>query len=355
MDIRLAAIGTISKGEGEMAKQILKVTGLKKYFPIKKGFFNHTVGYVKAVNDIDFEVNEGETMGLVGESGCGKSTTGNCIVRLLEPTAGSIAYTARDGRTIDFATASHKDIMPFRREIQMVFQDPFSSLNPRMTVRDIIAEPSRLFQTVSKSEEQDMVAKLMTRVGLRPEYMVRYPHAFSGGQRQRIGIARALSVNPQLVVCDEAVSSLDVSVQAQVLGLLEDLQAEYKMSYLFIAHDLSAVKHISDRIVVMYVGKVVEICETEELYAHPMHPYTEALLGSVPKLVADKNVRKATLEGEVPDPSRPPEGCFFHPRCKYATEDCKHIDMKLIPIDKNEPLGHRTTCIRYQDLSLKGV
>ena len=184
-----------------MAKQILKVTGLKKYFPIKKGFFNHTVGYVKAVNDIDFEVNEGETMGLVGESGCGKSTTGNCIVRLLEPTAGSIAYTARDGRTIDFATASHKDIMPFRREIQMVFQDPFSSLNPRMTVRDIIAEPSRLFRTVSKSEEQDMVAKLMTRVGLRPEYMVRYPHAFSGGQRQRIGIARALSVNPQLVVC----------------------------------------------------------------------------------------------------------------------------------------------------------
>jgi len=338
-----------------MPNQILKVSGLKKYFPIRKGFFNKTVGHVKAVNDIDFEVNEGETVGLVGESGCGKSTTGNCIVRLLDPTAGSIQYTARDGSVIDLATASQKEIGPYRKEIQMVFQDPFSSLNPRMSVREIISEPMMLFNTVPKNEQQEAVAKLMSRVGLRPEYMVRYPHAFSGGQRQRVGIARALSVNPRLVVCDESVSSLDVSVQAQVLGLLEDLQDEYNMSYLFIAHDLSAVKHISDRIVVMYVGKVVEICETEELYANPMHPYTEALLGSVPKLIADKSVRKATLEGEVPDPSRPPEGCFFHPRCRYAKEECKHADMKLIPVDPNNPLGHRTTCIRHKELSLRGV
>ena len=338
-----------------MPNQILKVTGLKKFFPIKKGFFNKTVGYVKAVNDVDFEVNEGETVGLVGESGCGKSTTGNCIVRLLDPTEGSIVYTARDGSKIDLARATNKEIKPYRKEIQMVFQDPFSSLNPRMTVREIIAEPAMLAKTVAKKDEQEMVARLMTRVGLRPEYMVRYPHAFSGGQRQRVGIARALSVNPRLVVCDESVSSLDVSVQAQVLGLLEDLQQEYNMSYLFIAHDLSAVKHISDRIVVMYVGKVVEICETEELYSNPMHPYTEALLGSVPKLIADKSVRKATLEGEVPDPSHPPKGCFFHPRCRYAKPECQEADMKLIPVDPNDPLGHRTTCIRHKELSLKGV
>ena len=338
-----------------MPNQILKVTGLKKYFPIKKGFFNRVVGHVMAVNDIDFEINEGETVGLVGESGCGKSTTGNCIVRLLDPTAGSVVYTARDGSKIDLANAKPKEIKPYRKEIQMVFQDPFSSLNPRMTVREIISEPAMLAGTVSKSEEQELVSRLMTRVGLRPEYMVRYPHAFSGGQRQRVGIARALSVNPRLVICDESVSSLDVSVQAQVLGLLEDLQAEYNMSYLFIAHDLSAVKHISDRIVVMYVGKVVEICETEELYANPKHPYTEALLGSVPKLIADKSVRKATLEGEVPDPSHPPKGCFFHPRCRYAKPECQNADMKLIPVDPNDPMGHRTTCVRYAELNLRGV
>lgn len=338
-----------------MPDQILKVRGLKKYFPIWKGFFNRVTGYVKAVNSIDFEINEGETVGLVGESGCGKSTTGNCIVRLLNPSEGSILYAARDGSTIDLAAASNAQIKPYRREIQMVFQDPFSSLNPRMTVREIISEPLILFEHLSKSAQQDAVAGLMKRVGLRPQYMMRYPHAFSGGQRQRIGIARALSLNPRLMVLDESVSSLDVSVQAQVLGLLEDLQKEFHMSYLFIAHDLSAVKHISDRVVVMYVGKVVEICETEELYRTPMHPYTEALLGSVPKLVADKSVRKATLEGEVPDPSRPPAGCFFHPRCKYAKPVCAKADMKLIPVDPENPMGHRTSCIRFRELSLKGV
>lgn len=338
-----------------MSEQILKVAGLRKYFPIKKGFFNRVIGQVKAVNDIDFEINAGETVGLVGESGCGKSTTGNCIVRLLSPSSGSVLYTARDGGTVDLARMSNHEIRPYRREIQMVFQDPYSSLNPRMNVREIVAEPLMLFDHIGKSEQQEVVAALMKRVGLRPEYMVRYPHAFSGGQRQRIGIARALSVKPRLMVCDESVSSLDVSVQAQVLGLLEDLQAEFSMSYLFIAHDLSAVKHISNRIVVMYVGKVVEIGETEQLYSHPMHPYTEALLGSVPKLVADKSARKATLEGEVPDPSRPPEGCFFHPRCHYAKPECVEADMRLLPIDPDKPMGHRTSCIRFAELSLKGV
>lgn len=338
-----------------MSEQILKVAGLRKYFPIKKGFFNKEVGQVKAVNDIDFEIYAGETLGLVGESGCGKSTTGNCIVRLLNPTGGSILYTSRNGSTVDLAQAKNSEIRPYRREIQMVFQDPYSSLNPRMTVREIISEPLMLFGHVSKAEQQEAVAELMRRVGLRPEYMVRYPHAFSGGQRQRIGIARALSVKPRLMVCDESVSSLDVSVQAQVLGLLEELRDEFHMSYLFIAHDLSVVRHISDRIAVMYVGKVVEIGETDRLYRSPMHPYTEALLGSVPKLVADKSVRKATLEGEVPDPSRPPQGCFFHPRCRYARPECAAADMRLIPIDPNEPGGRRTSCIRFAELSLKGV
>ena len=334
--------------------QILRVSGLKKYFPIKKGFFNKTIGYVKAVNDIEFEINAGETVGLVGDSGCGKSTTGNCIVRLLDPTEGSILYTAENGVTIDLATASREEIRPYRREIQMVFQDPYSSLNPRMSVRDLIAEPLVINKMIDKNDISDRVAQMMLRVGLRPEYMTRYAHAFSGGQRQRIGIARAISMNPRLVICDEAVSSLDVSVQGQVLGLLEDLQAEYHMSYLFVAHDLSAVRHISDRVVVMYVGKVVEIAETDELFENPKHPYTEALLASVPKLIASKNQRSETLEGEVPDPSNPPEGCFFHPRCKYATEDCKHCSQQLLPVG-DDPLGHRTSCMRFAQLSLKGV
>lgn len=339
-----------------MAEKLLTVKGLKKHFPIRsKGFFGRTIGAVKAVNDISFELNTGETLGLVGESGCGKSTTGNCILRLLDPTDGEVLYNAKDGKTIDLAKMPLGEIKPYRKEMQMVFQDPYSSLNPRMNVRQIITEPYQVFEKLSASEIQDRAELLMKKVGLPPEYLTRYPHAFSGGQRQRIGIARAIALNPRFIVCDECVSSLDVSVQAQVLSLLEELQAEFGMSYLFIAHDLSAVKHISDRVAVMYVGKVVEIAETDELYENPKHPYTEALLASVPKLEGDKFHRKQTLEGEVPDPSNPPQGCFFHPRCKYATEACKHCDQQLIPIDPDKPEGHRTSCIRYNEITLKGV
>lgn len=338
-----------------MAMPILRIKGLKKYFPIEKGFIKHTVGHVKAVNGVDFEINDMETVGLVGESGCGKSTTGNCIVRLLNPTEGEMLFRTGDGGYVDLAAISLGKMMRYRSEIQMVFQDPYSSLNPRMTVRDIIAEPIAIFSKASKSEINDRVAELMLRVGLRPEYMQRYPHAFSGGQRQRVGIARALAQNPRLVICDESVSSLDVSVQAQILGLLEDLRDEFRMSYLFIAHDLSAVKHISDKVVVMYVGKVFEIAGTAELYEHPMHPYTEALLASVPKLAADKTARKETLAGEVPDPSNPPKGCFFHPRCKYATPECAESDQRLFRVKTSGDSEHYTSCIHHDKLSLRGV
>ena len=339
-----------------MAERLLTVRGLKKYFPIrKKNMLARTVGYVKAVNGISFEIDRGETLGLVGESGCGNSTTGNVILRLLDPTGGEVLYNAADGKTIDLASMKPGDIKPYRREMQMVFQDPYSSLNPRMNVRQIITEPFRVFERLSQSETQDRAEKLMKQVGLPPEYLTRYPHAFSGGQRQRIGIARAIALNPRFIVCDECVSSLDVSVQAQVLSLLEELQQQYGMSYLFIAHDLSAVKHISDRVAVMYVGKVVEIADTEELYEKPLHPYTEALLQSVPKLTGDKSQRKPTLEGEVPDPSNPPQGCFFRPRCKYAADECLSCDHALIPSDPNRPDGHRTACVRFMELSLEGV
>jgi peptide/nickel transport system ATP-binding protein len=338
-----------------MPTPILQIKALKKYFPIEKGFIKHIVGNVRAVDGINFEINDMETVGLVGESGCGKSTTGNCIVRLLDPTEGEILYRYGTDQYIDLATIPLKQLKPYRSQIQMIFQDPYSSLNPRMTVHDIIAEPIRIFSTHNKGEVDDKVTQLMRRVGLRPEYMIRYPHAFSGGQRQRVGIARALALNPQLVICDEAISSLDVSVQAQILGLLEDLRDEFNMSYLFIAHDLSAVKHISDRIVVMYVGKVFEVAETTELFNHPMHPYTEALLASVPKLHVDRSIRKETITGEVPDPSNPPSGCYFHPRCNYATAECAESDQRLYCVNPGDAIPHFTSCIHYERLSLRGV
>ena len=338
-----------------MPRPILKIKGLKKYFPIEKGFIKHMVGNVKAVNGIDFEINDMETVGLVGESGCGKSTIGNCIVRLLNPTDGEILFRTNEDKYIDLATIHLRKMKPYRSQIQMIFQDPYSSLNPRMTVRDIIAEPIRLFSSRNAGEVDDKVADLMRRVGLRPDYMIRYPHAFSGGQRQRVGIARALALHPRLVVCDESISSLDVSVQAQILGLLEDLRDEFHMSYLFIAHDLAAVKHISDRVVVMYVGKIFEIAETTELFGHPLHPYTEALLLSVPKLTTDKTVRKETIAGEVADPSNPPSGCSFHPRCKYATAECAASDQQLFSVKTVDGTTHLTACIHFDKLSLRGV
>jgi peptide/nickel transport system ATP-binding protein len=330
------------------------VEGLSKFFPGKLNFWNKPINFVKAVNDINLDVYEGETLGVVGESGCGKSTMGGCIIRLLDPTAGKIEYLPKKSDApVDLASLSEKEIHPYRADIQMVFQDPFSSLNPRMTVRDIIAEPLRSFGQKKASELDARVSELMFRVGLRPEYRIRYPHAFSGGQRQRIGIARALSSNPRLVICDESVSSLDVSVQTQTLSLLEELQEQLGISYMFIAHDLSAVKHISTRVMVMYVGKVFEVADTETLYGHPMHPYTEALLASVPKLANNRNVRKITLPGEVPDPSNPPDGCFFHPRCSYAVEDCTHCTQELKSVKGNSE--HLSTCIRAEELSLQGV
>lgn len=330
--------------------EILRISGLKKYFPIKKGFFNRTVAHVKAINDIEFEINEGETVGLVGESGCGKSTTGNCIVRLLEPTAGKIFYTERDGTSVDLAALSPAELKPYRREIQMVFQDPYSSLNPRMTVKDLIAEPLVINHMIDKRDAQDRVAAMMLRVGLRPEYMTRYPHAFSGGQRQRIGIARAISLNPRFVVCDEAVSSLDVSVQGQVLGLLEDLQTEFNMSYLFVAHDLSAVRHISDRVVVMYVGKVVEIAQTDELFENPRHPYTEALLASVPKLVANKRGARSHAGGRRRRPLQAAGGLLLPSTLPLRHRGVQALHARscclwlAIPRDIARPASDLTSC-----------
>ena len=334
-------------------KPLMVVDNLSMFFPIRKGFFNRIHRYVRAVDGVSFTINKGETVGLVGESGCGKSTVGNCLIRLLTPTGGNATfYRESDQEGIDVTKATAKELREIRMDLQMVFQDPYSSLNPRMTARSIISEPLTIYKRCKPSEISDAVASLMTKVGLSPDYMNRYPHAFSGGQRQRICIAKALALNPQLMICDEAVSSLDVSVQAQILELLEDLKPEFGMSYLFVAHDLSTVKHISDRVIVMYVGKVVEIGSTEELFANPKHPYTEALLASVPRLVADKTVRKNILVGEVPDPSNPPSGCYFHPRCQYAIEECKSWNQNLHPAGG---LTHMSACLRSDELKLKGV
>jgi len=334
-------------------KPLMVVDNLSMFFPIRKGFFNRIHRYVRAVDGVSFTINKGETVGLVGESGCGKSTVGNCLIRLLTPTGGNaIFYRESDQEGIDVTQATTKELREIRMDLQMVFQDPYSSLNPRMTARSIISEPLTIYKRCKPSEISDAVAHLMTKVGLSPDYMNRYPHAFSGGQRQRICIAKALALNPQLMICDEAVSSLDVSVQAQILELLEDLKPEFGMSYLFVAHDLSTVKHISDRVIVMYVGKIVEVGYTDEIFNNPKHPYTEALLASVPRLVADKTARKNILIGEVPDPSNPPSGCYFHPRCQYAIEECKSWNQNLHPAGSHT---HMSACLRSDELTLKGV
>ena len=304
---------------------ILEVRGLQKFFPITRGFLQRVVGHVRAVDGVDFTLAEGETLGLVGESGCGKTTASRCILRAIDPTGGSILYRTRDGRTVDLATLPPRELLPLRAEIQMIFQDPFGSLNPRMTLLDNVGEPLLVNGMGNRRERADRVAELLRLVGLRPEFMHRFPHAFSGGQRQRIGIARALATNPRLVVADEPVSALDVSIQAQVLNLLLELQSRLKLTFLFVAHDLSVVRHISDRIAVMYVGQLVELARTDDLFRRPPHPYTAALMRAVP--AADPRVRSGDgiLGGEVPSPAAPPQGCYFNPRCRVEAPALREI------------------------------
>jgi len=330
---------------------ILEVKNLKQHFPIHQGFFQRVVGYTKAVDGVSFALHEQEVLGLVGESGCGKTTTGRSILRLYDPTDGEVWYHKADGSRIDVTKLSSEEMKPLRREMRMIFQDPFSSLNPRMTVRDIIGEPLIIHKVAKGRELEDRVATLMRSVGLEPNYMRRYPHEFSGGQRQRIGLARTLSLNPRLIIADEPVSALDVSIQAQVLNLLQSLKDDLGLTLLFIAHDLSVVEHICDRIAVMYVGKIVELAESETLLRHPMHPYTEALVSAVPPADPDIRPHRIILEGDVPSPSNPPSGCVFHPRCRYAQDICKQQEPKL---EEVEP-GHFASCHFAKELTLNGI
>jgi len=332
-------------------KTLLSVEHLKMHFPIRKGFSRRTSGYLRAVDDVSFGIYSGETLGLVGESGCGKTTIGRCIMRAYEPTDGRLIYENAQGQSVDLVGLQGMALKPYRRELRMIFQDPYSSLNPRLTVLDLIAEPLRIHHVAKGSEIEDRVAGLLRKVGLRPEYMRRYPHAFSGGQRQRIGIARALALDPRLVVCDEAVSALDVSVQAQILNLLHDLQSEFALTYLFISHDLSVIEYLADRVAVMYVGKLVEIAPTSRIFPAPKHPYTEALLSAVPKAIPGRKPQRIILQGEIADPANPPSGCYFHPRCPYAQERCKTETPALREI---EP-GHHVACHFAEVLTLRGV
>ena len=318
-----------------MKQPLLDVRDLKKYFPVKGGVLSKTVGYVYAVDGVSFSLREGESLGLVGESGCGKSTTARAILRLIEPSSGEIFFEGRDLCKLD-----DREMRSMRRYMQIVFQDPYASLDPRRTVGEIVGEPLEAFKVGTKKERQERVAYLLEKVGLSPEHARRYPHEFSGGQRQRIGIARALALNPKLVIGDEPVSALDVSIQAQVINLLEDLQQEFRLSYIIIAHDLAVVEHICDRIAVMYLGRIVEIARDKDLYTSPLHPYTIALLSAIP--MPDPNVTKKRiiLEGDVPNPMHPPPGCNFHTRCSHANEICR----ASVPTLKDVGDGHLVAC-----------
>jgi len=330
---------------------LLRVTGLRKLFPIRKGFLKRTVGHVRAVDGVDFHIDEGETLGLVGESGCGKTTTARCVLRAIEPTAGEIFMRVADGSVVELGRLRPAELRALRREMQMIFQDPFTSLNPRMTLLDLVGEPLLVHGMRRRRDREERVAELLRRVGLRPEYMRRFPHAFSGGERQRIGIARALALHPRLVVADEPVSALDVSVQAQILNLLFDLQAEFRLTYLFVAHDLSVVRHISDRVAVMYVGRIVELAPTEELFRAPRHPYTAALLAAVLEPDPRAPVRRLALQGEVANPASPPGGCYFHPRCPYAIDVCR----TQAPAWEEIGHGRLVACHRARELQLAGA
>jgi oligopeptide/dipeptide ABC transporter ATP-binding protein len=316
---------------------LIEVKSLKKYFPIKSGVLGREVARVHAVDDVTLSVGEGETLGLVGESGCGKSTLGRCIVRLLDPTAGDVVF---GGRSIGKLGA--RSLRPLRRQMQMIFQDPYASLNPRKRVGTIISDPMRIHGIGDRKERKEKVEELLQKVGLSPEHYNRFPHEFSGGQRQRIGVARALALRPKLIVADEPVSALDVSIQAQMVNLLEELQDEFRLTYIFIAHDLGVVRHVSDRIAVMYLGKLVELSPAEELYSRPIMPYTEALLSAVPVPDPDLSAQREriVLEGDVPSPIHPPPACRFHPRCRYATDVCRQIEPPLVDYGN----GHLAAC-----------
>jgi len=319
----------------DTTKPLLEIKNLKKYFPIKGGIFSKTVGQVYAVDGVSFFLNEGESLGLVGESGCGKSTTARAILRLIEPTEGEVLFEGKDICKVD-----DRAMRSFRRHMQIVFQDPYASLDPRKTVERIIGEPLEVFHIGTKKERKDRVATLLQKVGLYPEHAQRYPHEFSGGQRQRIGIARALALNPKLVIGDEPVSALDVSIQAQVINLLEDIQEEFKLSYIIIAHDLAVVEHICDRIAVMYLGRIVEIAKDRELYTSPTHPYTVALLSAIPMPDPGVTKKRIILEGDVPSPMHPPAGCHFHTRCPHKKEICTTAVPPLTDIGN----GHFVAC-----------
>lgn len=327
-------------------KKLVEVEHLKQYFPVAgKGLFKKN--YVKAVDDVSFYINKGETLGLVGESGCGKTTTGRTLIRLIEPTSGKITY---DGEVIyDSETGTKANMLPYRRKMQIVFQDPYASLDPRMTVGDIVGEAIDIHKlAANKEERRDIIISMLEKVGLNSEHANRYPHEFSGGQRQRVGIARALAVNPEFIVCDEPISALDVSIQAQVINMMEDLQKEFGLTYLFIAHDLSVVKHISNRIGVMYLGHIVELADSYELTFHSLHPYTKSLISAIP--IADPKTSRATkrivLEGDIPSPVNPPSGCCFRTRCPYATEECAQSFPELKEVSE----GHWCACHRLNEI-----
>jgi oligopeptide transport system ATP-binding protein len=315
-------------------QELVKIKNLIKHFPVES-----SDDVVRAVDDVSFDIYAGETLGLVGESGCGKSTVGRCILRLYEPTSGEIRFEDQD-----ITNLPNKEMQKLRREMQIIFQDPYASLNPRLTILSIVSEPLKIHGIGGKREQKERVADLLTKVGLDPQYMYRYPHEFSGGQRQRLGIARALALNPKLIICDEPVSALDVSVQAQVVNLLQDLQAEFGLTYLFISHGLAVVEHISQRVAVMYLGKIVEIAEAKELYELPLHPYTKALLSAIPIPDPKQKRERIILTGDVPTPINPPSGCRFRTRCPWAIEECSQVVPELREVVK----GHAVACIRVE-------